>query len=103
MLALRVFETVLAADDLEVAARFYRDVLGLEIIAKLDVLVAFRCAGSVLLIFDPKLSSAPGRSVPPHGTSGAGHVAFAAKAEELDGWRARLEQAGVSIEAIVDW
>ena len=41
--ALRVFETVLYAPDLDAAERFYRDVVGLELIAHGEVLVAFRC------------------------------------------------------------
>jgi len=48
-------------------------------------------------------SAATGRGVPAHGTSGAGHVAFAAKAEDLEAGRKQLRQAGISIEREVDW
>ncbi len=41
--------------------------------------------------------------MPPHGAVGPGHVAFAATGEELDRWRARLEEAGVVIEADFRW
>lgn len=100
---LRIFESVLSAEDLAAAERFYHGALGLEVITRSEVLVAFRCAGSVLLIFDPRLSSRAGRGVPPHGTSGVGHVAFAATDREVDEWRERLRGAGVPIEAEVSW
>ncbi len=41
--------------------------------------------------------------MPAHGSRGPGHVAFAATAAELDRWRARLEAAGVAIEADFRW
>ena len=99
----RIFETVLYAEDLAAAERFYRDAIGLEVIGRGDLAIVFRCGGGVLLIFDPRKSGAPGRDVPSHGTSGAGHIAFGAKPEDLDAWRQQLRKAGVSIEREVDW
>ena len=99
----RIFETVLSVEDLAAAERFYNGALGLEIITRSEVLVAFRCAGSVLLIFNPRLSSRLGRGVPAHGTSGVGHVAFAAPDEQVEEWRERLIAAGIPIEAEVAW
>ena len=43
------------------------------------------------------------RDVSSHGTTGVGHIAFAAKPEDLDAWREQLGQAGVPIEREVDW
>ena len=103
MSAPRIFESVLYADDLAAAVTFYRDVLGLELISSIELMVVFRCAGGVLLIFDPKLSSAEGRDIPAHGTSGAGHLAFAASDAEREEWKRRLTEAGVPIEAEIDW
>ncbi len=99
----RIFETVLYAEDLSAAQRFYSEALGLEVLSTSDLLVALKCGVGVLLIFDPGKSSPPGREVPSHGSSGAGHVAFAAKPEELEGWRKQLEEAGIPIEREVDW
>jgi len=99
----RIFESVLYADDLPAAERFYRDILGLEVISSIDLMVAFRCAGSVLLIFNPELSSAAGRDVPSHGRLGEGHLAFAATDVEREEWKQRLISAGVAIEAEIDW
>src|SRR6266480_3038998 len=94
----RIFETVLYAEDLAAAERFYHEALGLELIERGNLAARYSCCGGVLLIFDPRKSAAPGRDVPAHGTSGAGHVAFAAKPEELESWREQLRQAGISIE-----
>src|SRR5439155_11498142 len=69
---LRIFETVLYAEDLAAAERFYHEALGLEVIECGNLAAVFRCDGGVLLIFDPRKSAAPGRDVPAHGTSGAG-------------------------------
>jgi len=99
----RIFETVLYAEDLPAAERFYHEALGLEVIGREELFVVFRCGGGVLLVFDPRKSAAPDRDVPSHGTTGVGHIAFAAKPEDLDAWREQLRQAGVSIEREVDW
>lgn len=99
----RIFETVLYADDLAAAERFYRDVLGLEVITRSDLVVSFRCAHGVLLIFNPAFSSAAGRDVPSHGISGPGHLAFAATDAEREEWKRRLIAANVPIEQEVDW
>ena len=99
----RIFETVLYAEDLAAVERFYRDAVGLEVIGRGDLCVVFRCCGGILLIFDPRKSGASGRDVPSHGTSGAGHIAFAAKPQDLDAWREQLRTAGISIEREVDW
>jgi len=103
MTHLRIFESVLYAEDLSAAEQFYREGLGLEVITRSELLVSFRCAGSVLLIFNPRLSSPPGRDVPSHGREGAGHLAFVASETELEQWRIRLEAAGIPIEMEVPW
>ncbi len=98
-----IFETVLYAEDLDAAERFYHEVLGLEVITRSAVLRSFRCRCGVLLVFDPPQSGAPNREVPSHGTSGMGHLAFGASPEELGLWRERLRAAQVPIEAEVQW
>ncbi len=103
MKADRVFETVLYADDLTAAEGFYRDALGLEVLDRSELMVVFRCGSGVLLIFDPKKSGAPGRSVPSHGAIGPGHLAFATPEDDLDLWRSRLVDRGVEIESEVEW
>jgi catechol-2,3-dioxygenase len=99
----KIFETVLYTEDLAAAEQFYRDVVGLEVIGRGDLAVVLRCGGGVLLIFDPRKSRLPARDVPSHGSSGVGHIAFAAKPEDLDAWREQLRNAGIPIELEMDW
>jgi catechol 2,3-dioxygenase-like lactoylglutathione lyase family enzyme len=103
-----ILETALYAEDLEAAATFYGDVLGLERVAAVrDRHVFFRCGPGMLLIFNPHAtvhaSEDPALPVPTHGGHGRGHVAFAAEGAALDALRARLEAAGVEIEADFRW
>lgn len=108
----RVLETALYAPDLDAAERFYGALLGLVRITRAgNRHVFFRIGGpadgAMLLVFNPaettRPPSDPGLPVPPHGAHGPGHVAFAAPAPALDGWRDRLEAAGVAIEADFRW
>jgi catechol 2,3-dioxygenase-like lactoylglutathione lyase family enzyme len=86
-----VLESALYVTDLAAAEAFYGDVLGLERIAKVEGRhVFFRCGQGVVL-------------VPPHGTTGQGHLCFAASADEIDAWKSRLEAAGIAIEADFEW
>ena len=100
---MRVYETVLYAADVPAAARWYADVLGLRVIDGPDELaVGFRLDdGGALLVFDPERASRPGRPVPSHGTSGAGHVAFAV--ESLAEWEERFRGLGVEVELDKEW
>ena len=99
----RIFETVLYAGDLNAAEEFYSVILGMEVVRRSDLFVTLRCENGVLLIFDPKKSSQPGRSVPAHGATGPGHVAFAVNAEDMDQWREHLANHGVESESEVEW
>lgn len=103
-----VLETALYAVDLDAAEAFYAGTLGLDRVARVgDRHVFFRLDAAMLLVFNPVATERPpaaGRlPVPPHGARGPGHVAFAAWADDLDAWRARLEAAGVAIEADFRW
>ncbi len=104
-----VLESALYVTDLDAAERFYRDVLGLAMIARVPGRhVFFRCGDGVLLLFVAEATSLPPASgarlpVPPHGTTGAGHLCFSATAAEIAAWRRRLEAAGVAIEADFEW
>ena len=96
----RVYETVVYATDLEAARTFYRDVLGLREVE--DGVFRLDDDG-VLLLFDPTLSSQPGRVVPSHGPTGTVHVAFSVGEGELEVWRERLDEHGVELEQDHDW
>jgi catechol 2,3-dioxygenase-like lactoylglutathione lyase family enzyme len=100
-----IYETVLYAEDVAAAAAFYRDVLGLRLVDGPDELAAgFRLDdGGVLLIFDPTRASLPGRPVPSHGTSGAGHIAFSVEEGTLAHWGEALRERSVEIELERGW
>jgi catechol 2,3-dioxygenase-like lactoylglutathione lyase family enzyme len=103
MRATHIFETVLYADDLAAAERFYTEVLGLELYSRFDVAISLRCQGGVLLIFDPARASLPNRGVPSHGARGPGHLAFAANPDDLVAWLDHLRAHNVAIEMEVNW
>ncbi len=98
-----VLETSLYISDLDRAVKFYREVLGLRLIedkyfeggrgAALQV----GTGPSVLLLFRAELTVQGGMLLP-HGTIGAGHVAFRIEASEIPAWRERLREHGVAIE-----
>jgi catechol 2,3-dioxygenase-like lactoylglutathione lyase family enzyme len=100
-----IYETVIYAADIPATAAFYRDVVGVrEIEAPGSDSAAFRLEdGALLLIFDPETSSAPGRFVPSHGTSGDGHLAFRVGSAALDEVATHLRGAGVEIEREITW
>ena len=101
-----VYETILYATDLAAAGRFYSEVLGLRSIRdSAGLLDSFRLPdGGVLLLFDPRESSKPGRSVPSHGGAGPGHAAFRiGPGDTLAAWREHLATHQVPIEQEVTW
>jgi catechol 2,3-dioxygenase-like lactoylglutathione lyase family enzyme len=93
----RVLETALYAQDLAAAEAFYTTVLGLEVYSRgVGRHVFFRCgASSMFLIFNPTETVRGDR---PHGSQGAGHVAWAISESELDAWREWFQAKGVAIE-----
>jgi catechol-2,3-dioxygenase len=101
----RVYETVLYASDVVAAATFYSELVGLTPAEPPDEMAAvFRLDdGGMLLVFDAALSSAPGRRVPSHGCTGAGHVAFSVPGGQLEPLAARLLEANVEAERWIDW
>jgi catechol 2,3-dioxygenase-like lactoylglutathione lyase family enzyme len=103
-----ILEAALYAADLDAAERFYGGVLGLERIVRVaDRHVFYRLGAGVLLIFNPdetcKPPTNPDLPVPSHGAHGPGHFCFSVEGTALDDWCARLEAAGVKIEADFHW
>jgi catechol 2,3-dioxygenase-like lactoylglutathione lyase family enzyme len=108
MQATAILETALYVDDLGAAEAFYRDVIGLNFISRVEGRHAFfRCGGSVLLLLNPDATalppSNPAMPVPPHGAVGEGHVCFRATVDELDGWRQHFERHSIAVEADFRW
>ena len=99
-----VLETCLYVDDLVRAELFYGRTLGLVFVGRqAGRHVFFRIGGGMLLIFDARQSADPTSTLPPHGTSGSGHVAFSVEQRDLPAWQTRLNEAGVVIEQNVEW
>jgi catechol 2,3-dioxygenase-like lactoylglutathione lyase family enzyme len=104
----RILETALYADDLDSVVSFYRDVLGLRILESGERLIAMDAGqGTVLLLFRRGATLAgadmSGGRIPPHDGRGPVHLAFAVASDALEGWEARLRDAGVAIESRVQW
>lgn len=99
----RVIELGVYVDDLDAGERFYRDVLGLQLIAREEGRHVFFAAGnSVVLLFQPD-STLKGDILPAHGARGPTHFALGIDKEALDYWRLRLAQHGVAIEKEMQW
>ena len=112
----RLLEAALYVDDLERAAQFYREVLGLapmvgttlELQTQSPVLRPLHIpGGQVLLLFRKGSTTAtavhPGGTIPPHDGSGQLHLAFAISSADLESWRERLQTHGVVIEGEMSW
>ncbi len=100
-----ILETILYGRDVPSMVGFYRDALGLRLLADWnDFGAVFRLApGAVLVIFNPDKSSAAGRDVPSHGCTGPGHVALSIEDAAYDEWVLQLQSAGVEIEQEQPW
>ena len=103
-----VLETALYADDLERAAKFYEDVLGLPTLASDARFRAYDVGGrNVLLVFQRgatlEMVRLPGGTIPPHDGHGPLHIAFAIDAAELAAWEERLDCHGVAVEGRTAW
>ena len=99
-----VLETCLYVDDLFAAEQFYQSILKLDFASRQeDRHVFFRCGNQMVLIFKTQASNAVDSPLPRHGTEGAGHIAFAAQAHEIDTWISQLKSYGVPLEQIMAW
>jgi catechol 2,3-dioxygenase-like lactoylglutathione lyase family enzyme len=103
-----VIETSLYVDDLDRAARFYEDVLGLGVLTADRRFRAYDVGGrSVLLVFRRgetlETVRMPGGTIPPHDGHGPLHMAFAVSGEALPDWEERLRRHGIAIEGRTDW
>lgn len=105
----RILESALYVTDLVAAETFYREIIGLTLITRAEGRhVFFRCGDGVLLLFNAEATRQqplPGARypIPGHGTVGQGHLCFAATADEIVAWKARLIEAGIEIEADFEW
>jgi catechol 2,3-dioxygenase-like lactoylglutathione lyase family enzyme len=104
----RILETALYVTDLERAAAFYSDVLGLECLHSDKRMRAYDVGGNGVLLLFPEGGSlepieTPGGSIPPHDGRGPVHVAFSIARDELEEWQRHLTAVGVSLEGRTQW
>jgi catechol 2,3-dioxygenase-like lactoylglutathione lyase family enzyme len=104
----RVLETALYVDDLDRAASFYRDTLGLSVIASSPRLSALDAGQSTVLLLFQRGATANGVDtpvgwMPPHDSHGPAHFAFAVPATDLAAWDAHLQARGVAVESRIEW
>jgi catechol 2,3-dioxygenase-like lactoylglutathione lyase family enzyme len=104
----RVLETSLYCDDPVAVARFYRDVLDLDLLIESERLIALDAGEATVLLIFKRGSSAEGVTgdvgrLPPHDGSGPVHLAFAIDAEEVAGWERRLAEKGITVESRLRW
>lgn len=91
--------------DLKRAERFYTDVLGLSVVARLGDQILMDCGGQNLALFEvprPDLSAAERARVIGH-PLGKGHHAFRVSRADFISAAQRLSQAGVETAAPIDW
>ncbi|MBC6442762.1 MAG: VOC family protein [Rhodobacteraceae bacterium] len=101
-----ILETAIYADDLDAAAQFYAEVLGLEEVLRVPGRhVFFGCGPGMLLIFNPGASRVVSADlpVPAHGARGPGHMCFRVPRNRMDRWAEHLAGKGVEIEADFFW
>ncbi len=102
----RAMEIVLEVGDLERAARFYRDALGMPEITRFGAdrpaIWVKAAPGTYLGLWTP---AAGGPGVGIHGSRGGAHVhlAFLAPSGALDAIEARLHAAGIAADGRVDF
>jgi len=103
-----ILETGLDVDDLGRSVDFYHRILGFEIIERSERLCAFSVAGRDVLILFQREESAKaveiaGGKIPPHGSTGPIHFAFAIDPGELPQWEKLLAANAIPIESRVHW
>ncbi|HKJ61316.1 MAG TPA: VOC family protein [Hyphomicrobiales bacterium] len=102
-----ILETVLYAEDLDVAQHFYGELLKLDQISREgNRHVFFLCGNQMLLIFNPRETekrSSGKLPIPTHGAYGPGHVCFRASSDEIERWRQHLIDSAIEIEADFEW
>jgi catechol 2,3-dioxygenase-like lactoylglutathione lyase family enzyme len=97
-----LLEVAIYVDDLQRSVQFYRTILGFDLIMSDQRLCALEAGPKQVLLVCQRSASARLRTGA-HDAQGQQHVAFAIPTPELDRWRARLEQQGITIEEGRDW
>ncbi|GAB3020225.1 glyoxalase/bleomycin resistance/extradiol dioxygenase family protein [Cyclobacterium sediminis] len=99
----RIKETCLYVDDLDLAERFYHQILEMPLISKEDQRhVFFRCGDSVLLCFLPEITKHDS-NLPPHFAYGKQHIAFEVEHKDYLEIKKKLSDKGITITHQQEW
>ena len=104
-----IVETILYVDDLARAVAFYRDVLGLCVLAGDGARFQAMDPGGrqVLLLFKRGATlepmQIPGGMIPPHDGRGPHHLGFAIAHDAYEAWREKLRGHGIEIISETRW
>ncbi len=99
----RILETCLYGEDLDAMQAFYTRLLETEpMVTDPGHFVFYQLDGCMLLLFNPARCE-DNEDIPPHGTRGAGHMAFRVEESELPAWKKRLGELGITLEQDHNW
>jgi catechol-2,3-dioxygenase len=102
----KVVETCIYSSDLESMKKFYVGILGLSVIQEEDKLIFLKAGKSVLLIFDPLLTSINNDKLPTHGAMtppSSIHFAMEIEEQEYQPCKELLARNGIVIEKEIKW
>jgi catechol 2,3-dioxygenase-like lactoylglutathione lyase family enzyme len=100
---LRILETALYVEDMAAAKKFYSEILELPLLAEEAGRMLVYKVGDDMLLICCAPETLKRTSVPPHGTSGPGHMAFEVGENEFDAWKRHLVSKNIKIEKEVTW
>ena len=99
----QIKETCLYISDLDLAEKFYHDLLGFPLISKVkDRHIFFRCGTSVLLCFLPEATKNE-TNLPPHFAEGKQHIAFEVEQAEYLKAKEELTNCQIKITHQQEW
>ena len=103
-----MLEFSLYVQDVSRASAFYQDLFGFPMLVSKERIAALDVEGKqILLLFKQGASSkpmrGPGGVLPPHGSEGTSHVAFAIRESDVEPWEGWLRERAVEVESKVEW
>ena len=103
-----IIESSFYVEDVAKAVAFYERVFGFRPQMASERMAALAVTpNQVLLLFKKGGSIEPvvfeGGVIPPNDGDGQGHVAFAVRGDDVEGWTSALETQGIAVESRVRW
>jgi catechol 2,3-dioxygenase-like lactoylglutathione lyase family enzyme len=99
----QIKETCLYVPNLDLAENFYRDILEMPVISKVDGRhIFFRCGSSVLLCFLPEVTKEE-KNLPMHYAHGKQHIAFEVSRSDYLKAKSKILEKGIYITHEQAW